>query len=143
MIWGRQLHHSREHNKFQNWNRTACCVDMAFPPFSRPPAGWGQGGKMINIAYLVVWTLVVWTLVVNSSSWPIRLLKLGISLPVIPLAIMQCFTEQEPMLFLRRNQKCATIWALGAFGCTCPGTWRKTVLWAMIEVKSSALKHSM
>ena len=28
-------------------------VDMAFPPFARPSSWGGQGGKMMDIAYLV------------------------------------------------------------------------------------------
>ena len=74
----------------------------------------------MNIAYLVV-IMADWT----SETW------YEIASDAPPLAIMQCFTEQKSMLFLRRYRKCA-IWALaqslGAFGCTCPGTWWKTVL---------------
>ena len=93
-------------------------VDMAFPPFARPSSWvgcWGQGGKMMDIEYLVTimadLTSETWYELANDA----------------PPAIMQCFTEQESMLFLPRYQKNA-IWALGVFGCTCPGTWWKTVL---------------
>jgi len=39
--------------------------------------------------------------------------ELGMSSPMVPLVVMQCFSEPESMLFLRRYHICL-IWALGA-----------------------------
>ena len=76
-------------------------VDMAFPPFARPSSWVGSGRQ--NDGYLIF----------ESPSWPIPVLKLRINFPMMPPAIMQCFTEQESMLFLPRYQRMLFgLWAL-------------------------------
>ena len=65
-----------------------------------------------------------------SSSWPIRLLKLGASSPIMPPAIMECFTEQESMLFLRMEISNMGYLGSGRFWVHLPALERvwKTVL---------------